>query len=90
MLGNFLYYIIALLIYATYQPPADTGVPPLYVLILFLGLSLFFAGFTWTRFRKIEQMADRTDTPNDVQELDNLFHAALTPAFDRCHFSLCH
>ena len=78
MLGNFLYYIIALLIYATYQPPADTGVPPLYVLILFLGLSFFFAGFTWTRFRKIEQMADRTDTPNDVQELDNLFHAALT------------
>ena len=74
MLGNFLYYIIALLIYSTYQPSADNGLSPVESLILFFVLAVFFAVFTWKQFQKIEQQVERTS----LRELDNLFHTVLT------------
>lgn len=74
MLGNFLYYIIALLIYTTYQPSAETGRPPVESLILFFGLGVFFAVFTRMQFKKIEQQVGHTSS----RELDSFFHKVLS------------
>ncbi len=74
MLGNFLYYIIALLIYATYQAPAGPGPSLANTLVLFFLLALFFAGFTRRQFQKIKTMAAYAP----ARDLDSLFHATLT------------
>ncbi len=54
MFGNFLYYIIALLIYSTYQPESEPYIPAFKVLFLFLGFVAFFFIFTRMQFKKIE------------------------------------
>ncbi|MBC2715677.1 MAG: M48 family metalloprotease [Desulfobacteraceae bacterium] len=74
MLGNFLYYIIALLVYSTYQPSAETGFQPIESLLFFLGLAAFFFIFTWMQFKKIEQRIDQAS----LRSLDHLFHTVLT------------
>ena len=74
MFGNFLYYIIALLIYATYQPSVDTGFLPIESLFLFLALAAFFFIFTWMQFKKIEQRIEQAS----LRSLDHLFNTALT------------
>ncbi|MDA3894535.1 MAG: M48 family metalloprotease [Desulfobacteraceae bacterium] len=74
MLGNFLYYIIALLIYSTYQPSAETVFLPLESLLFFLGLTGFFFVFTWFQFRKIEQRVNHSS----LRTLDHLFHTVIT------------
>jgi len=74
MLGNFLYYIIALLIYSTYQPSAETVFLPLESLLFFLGLAGFFFVLTWLQFKKIEKRINHSS----LRTLDHLFHTVLT------------
>ncbi len=71
MYGNFIYFILVLLIYLTYQPPEDPTFGVLESLLLFGGLSLAFAGFTRIMFRRIERQVGRAD----FARLDQLFHA---------------
>ena len=70
MYGNFLYFILVLLIYLTYQPseiPAFSGMESL----LLLGvLSLAFAGLTRVMFRRIENRIGLLNS----ERLDQLFH----------------
>ncbi|MFW6283804.1 MAG: M48 family metalloprotease [Desulfosalsimonas sp.] len=54
MFGNFLYFVIALLIYTTYPPPAQPQMPLLQALGFFAAISLLFAALTRILFKKLE------------------------------------
>ncbi len=55
MFANFIYFIIVLLIYTTYQPPEKTNFGPFETLFLFLCLIFIFTSFTRLQFRKLEK-----------------------------------
>jgi Zn-dependent protease with chaperone function len=71
MYGNFLYFILVLLIYLTYQPPEDPTFSGLDSLFLFSAIFLAFTGLTRIMFRHIE----RQDTRVGFARLDQLFHS---------------
>ncbi len=71
MYGNFIYFILVLLIYLTYQPPEDPTFSGPESLLLFGGLSLAFTGLTLIMFRRIERQMTRVG----FARLDQLFHA---------------
>jgi len=73
MFGNFIYFILALLIYSTYQPSEEVGLRLGEALLLFAALALVFAAFTQLVFRRIERRIGRL--PFEV--LDQMYHAAL-------------
>ena len=73
MFGNFLYFIIVLLIYLTYQPAEETNFSGFETITLFIGLILFFFYFTAFLFRRLEK---RIASGNFAQ-LDSLFHSIL-------------
>ena len=53
MFGNFLYFIIVLLIYLTFQPSEETNFNGLEAFTLFIGLIVVFFSFTSFLFRRI-------------------------------------
>ncbi len=55
MFGNFIYFIIVLLIYSTYQPSEDTNFSSIETFVLFVGLIVAFAGITRIQFHRIEK-----------------------------------
>ena len=74
MFGNFIYFIIVLLIYSTYQPTEETNFAPFETLLLFICLTIAFAGFTRILFRKIEKRLAR----ESFSLLDHVFNATIT------------
>ncbi len=74
MFENFLYYIIAILIYSTHQPVDPPNPSPMEDLGLFCGLLLMFCIATWMRFKKLENQISSTP----VTRLDRRFHSTLT------------
>ncbi|MFP4193716.1 MAG: M48 family metalloprotease [Desulfobacterales bacterium] len=74
MFGNFLYFIVALLIYTTYQPAARPQLQLFDALGLFLAISAMFAVLTRMIFKKLE---DRLKT-TDPGEIDRAFESLLT------------
>ena len=73
MFGNFIYFILVLLIYSTYQPSEEVGLGLGESLLLFAVLALAFAAFTQLVFRRIERRIGRM--PFEV--LDQMYQAAL-------------
>lgn len=57
MYGNFLYFIVALLIYSTYHPSEEPGLGAIEALLLFLVLSGAFALFARSTFRRAASLA---------------------------------
>jgi Zn-dependent protease with chaperone function len=55
MFGNFLYYIVALLIYTTFQPGNETNFAPAESILLFILATLLFAIFTRLQFKRLEK-----------------------------------
>ncbi|MBW1752949.1 MAG: hypothetical protein JRJ46_07555 [Deltaproteobacteria bacterium] len=74
MFGNFIYFIIVLLIYSTYQPSEDTNFTALETLFLFILLTIIFAVITWLQFQRIEKQVSK----ESFAKVDHKFHAALT------------
>jgi Zn-dependent protease with chaperone function len=74
MFGNFLYFIIVLLIYLTYQPSEETNFSGIESFTFFIGLIVFFFYFTAFLFRRLEKRI----AISDFSRLDNQFHAILT------------
>lgn len=74
MFGNFIYFIVVLLIYTTYQPSDASGFTAAESITLFCGLFLSYAGLTRILFRKLE---GRIFTGN-FQRLDHLFTRTVT------------
>jgi Zn-dependent protease with chaperone function len=73
MFGNFLYFIIVLLIYLTYQPSEETNFSAFKTIALFIGLIAFFFYFTAFLFRRLEKRIAN----GDFSQLDSLFHSIL-------------
>jgi Zn-dependent protease with chaperone function len=61
MFGNFLYFIVALLIYTTYQPASGPELDPVYTFIVFASLLILFAGWTHLSFKAISARIPHTD-----------------------------
>ncbi|MBC2713085.1 MAG: M48 family metalloprotease [Desulfosarcina sp.] len=74
MFGNFIYFIVALLIYSTYQPSEQTNFSPLDTLALFFSLILLFFIFSRRQFVRIARMS--ATHSHDV--LDQQFSSAVT------------
>jgi len=74
MFGNFIFFIVALLIYSTYQPPETPQLAVWSSLLLFLGLTCGYALITRWNFRKIEKLKPTTPLPR----LDHRFSSVLT------------
>ena len=73
MFGNFLYFIIVLLIYLTYQPTEETNFNGLETVTLFIGFIALFFYFTAFLFRRLEKRI----ASNDFAALDTQFHSIL-------------
>jgi len=66
MFANFFYFIVALLIYSTYQPSDTTHFTALQSLFLFLLLLTFYTVYTWRQFQGlIQKMADQGNAKSD-------------------------
>lgn len=74
MFGNFLYFIVALLIYATYHPTESPNLPVGDALGLFAGTTVVFAAFTRLMFRRFE----KRHVIFRAAYLDHAFNALLT------------
>jgi Zn-dependent protease with chaperone function len=74
MFGNFIYFILVLLIYSTYQPSEETNFTGPETLFLFIGLIVIFTLFTWIQFHRIEKRIFK----ERLYHLDNKFTATLT------------
>ncbi len=59
MFGNFIYFIVVLLIYSTYQPSENTNFSALETLLLFLLFIIFFTWITWIQFHMLEKRLSR-------------------------------
>ncbi len=73
MFGNFLYFIVALLIYTTYQPASEPEIHPFFTFVLFAGLILVFAASVRTTFKSMHARIGRTD----FSRLEYRYNAAL-------------
>jgi Zn-dependent protease with chaperone function len=74
MFGNFIYFIIVLLIYSTYQPSEDTNFSGIETLFLFISLIVFFAWITRIQFRSLENRLSK----DSFYQLGHKFSATLT------------
>jgi Zn-dependent protease with chaperone function len=74
MFGNFLYFIVALLIYATYQPTETPYFPLPQALGLFTLFSLLFVQLTRLQYRRLLGRVDQID----FRTLDHRFNALQT------------
>ncbi|MEA1900637.1 MAG: M48 family metallopeptidase, partial [Thermodesulfobacteriota bacterium] len=74
MFVNFIYFIIVLLIYATYLPPDEPNLAPLETSILFLGLIIVFAYFTRMLFHKLEKRIPK----DNILRVDHKINAIIT------------
>jgi len=74
MFGNFIYVIVVLLIWATYQPPREPELNPVEIIGLFVWLAILFAVLTRLQFKVVA----RRIGGGTAAGADNAFHAALT------------
>lgn len=74
MFGNFIYFIIALLIYTTYQPASEPQLAPFYSLAMFFGLIGVFAAGTRMIFKAISDRIGRVE----FARLDYQFNSAVS------------
>ncbi len=73
MFGNFIYFIVVLLIYTTYQPAAEGQIHALGALLSFCSLTLLFALVVKSRFARLEKQLFRLP----FARLDHQFTALL-------------
>lgn len=57
MFGNFIYFIVVLLIYSTYQPSDKTNLTPAGTFFGFAALALLFYWLVWFAFRRLRRQA---------------------------------
>ncbi|MBW1891244.1 MAG: hypothetical protein JRI93_12145 [Deltaproteobacteria bacterium] len=74
MFANFIYFIVVLLIYATYRPADEPNFAPVQTLLYFIALALGYVALTWIQFRRIENRIER----HPVSQNGHTFNALLT------------
>ena len=72
MFGNFLYFIVVLLIYSTYQPPEVPPMPAAEALALFAGLLLAFAAYVRLQFARLASLIATIDPALADRRYDSL------------------
>ncbi|MEN8246153.1 MAG: M48 family metalloprotease, partial [Thermodesulfobacteriota bacterium] len=73
MYGNFIYFIIALLIYSTYQPASEPTISPLETFAYTIALTLGYALLAWVQLRRLENKL----SPATIFENSNQFNRIL-------------
>ena len=73
MFGNFIYFILVLLIYLTYQPSEETNFTAVEAVTLFFSLVLIFSLVTRLQFQRIEKRITR----RNYLHLDHQFNATV-------------
>ena len=73
MFGNFIYFILVLLIYLTYQPSEETNFTASESFMLFLSLVFVFIFFTRFQFQRIE----RRIANGEYLRIDHRFNTTL-------------
>ncbi|MGD9304194.1 MAG: M48 family metalloprotease [Desulfobacterales bacterium] len=73
MFGNFIYFIVVLLIYLTHQPSEDPNFSGFEAFALFFMLILLFSYFTWFQFQRVQRQIARVS----FSRLDHLFNIVL-------------
>ena len=82
MFGNFIYFILVLLIFLTYQPSEETNFTASESLMLFLSLNLIFILFTRFQFQRIERrIAKRKYLRIDHRFNTTLLHQSVLAIF---------
>ena len=71
MFGNFIYFIVVLLIYLIYEPPQDIVLNGLETFALFCGFLVLFVLFTRLQFQQLS----RRIAGSSFKSLDNRYHA---------------
>jgi Zn-dependent protease with chaperone function len=74
MFSNFIYFIIVLLIYATYQPAMETNFTPIDTALLFAALHVLFITYNRSLFQRLQHRVAR----ESFTRLDNRFNNLLT------------
>jgi Zn-dependent protease with chaperone function len=74
MFSNFIYFIIVLLIYATYQPAVETNFTPIDTALLFAALHVLFITYNRSLFQRLQHRVTR----ESFARLDNRFNNLLT------------
>ena len=74
MFSNFIYFIIVLLIYATYQPAAETNFTPIDTALLFAALHVLFITYNRSLFQSLQRRVTR----ESFTRLDDRFNNLLT------------
>ena len=74
MFGNFIYFIVALLIYTTYQPAGKPPLPPHMALSAFAAVSLLFFALTGILFNYLERKASRIG----IRNIEEAYHGLVT------------
>ncbi len=74
MFANFFYFIIALLVYSTYQPSDTTNFSAFQSLFLFLFLLAIYTAYTWRQFQRLNRMMES----HGYAEGDSRFTSLLT------------
>jgi len=74
MFANFIYFIVVLLIYATYRPADEPNFAPVQTLLYFVALTLGYVALTWIQFRRIENRIEQ----HPVSQNGHTFNALLT------------
>lgn len=73
MFGNFIYFIVVLLIYLIYEPTEEIALNGLETIVLFALLLFLFAFFTRIQFQRLQRRIADTS----FVRLDNRFHATV-------------
>ena len=74
MFSNFIYFIIVLLIYATYQPSVETNFTPIDTALIFAALHVLFITYNRSLFQRLQHQVTR----ESFARLDNRFNNLLT------------
>ncbi|MBW1698458.1 MAG: M48 family metalloprotease [Deltaproteobacteria bacterium] len=74
MFRNFIYFIVVLLIYTTYQPSSEPNFKPFDTFLLFVGLFAVFSALTWMQFDHLKRRASQDSLPR----LDHKFNLLVT------------
>jgi Zn-dependent protease with chaperone function len=73
MFGNFIHFIIVLLIYATYQPAEKTNFGMVASFLLLCGLVIVFSAQAWMSFRRLEKRV----AVDRVHQSDHRFNSTM-------------
>jgi len=72
MFANFIYFIIVLLIYITYQPAEKTNFGPIETTFFFLFFIFLFASLTFLQFHKLEKQISKKSFSTLVYKFDTI------------------